>query len=606
MQVLVALSHARGSVVSQDDLVIRCWHGLSVSDDAIYRCISKLRKLAADYPDAPYTIEAIPGVGYRLTSPNSAEDGPTLEPTTTPRHDRSRFRALAAGTVLLLLLLVIAGAAFFIFHDRASDHQEFRVAVLPFDTLTNSDGARALGRRIPNEIVDVLGDSQIETVLTGEQVNASARSPSPAPGLIVTGILRDDGHNMVVDLRLEDGTTHAALWSTEFKRDSRESSDLPLEVAARVADVVNMIDFARSANPPLTDDSALTALIQMNDMLRGGSDDAWAPMLQKAQDIVAHHPEFAFGHSLLAAGYAWASDSINIPERARAMRDAARQEANLTLKLDPEDAGAYAVLSGLVATYDHRGREAIFLRGIKYARHPKQPLAALYSYYGIMLGDVGRLREALSFQLVAHAKDEWGPARTTKLAVIHANMGNLTAARDALQKAVQFWPNHPGVWRWQQYIAGFYEQPSDALEVFKLLDTRDSLHESNAIWRAFIQAKVAHSQRVTEATSRKIRLAADQGTISRENEIMMFAGLGETKQAIEVANSALDHQNLEPWLLFTPITRNIQQDPGFVPLAARLGLIKYWRETGKWPDFCTDRAIRNECNPQLLAALKSS
>ncbi|HET8727868.1 MAG TPA: winged helix-turn-helix domain-containing protein, partial [Alphaproteobacteria bacterium] len=64
MQVLVALARAGGAVVSQNDLVNRCWRGLSVSDDAIYRCISKLRKLAADYPDAPYAIEAIPGVGY--------------------------------------------------------------------------------------------------------------------------------------------------------------------------------------------------------------------------------------------------------------------------------------------------------------------------------------------------------------------------------------------------------------------------------------------------------------------------------------------------------------------------------------------------------------
>ena len=79
MQVLVALAQARGSVVSQDDLVIRCWRGLSVSDDAIYRCISKLRKLAADYPDAPYAIEAIPGVGYRLTSSSHGEDDAAAE-----------------------------------------------------------------------------------------------------------------------------------------------------------------------------------------------------------------------------------------------------------------------------------------------------------------------------------------------------------------------------------------------------------------------------------------------------------------------------------------------------------------------------------------------
>ena len=592
MQVLVALAQARGSVVSQSDLVTRCWRGLSVSDDAIYRCISRLRKLAAEYLEPPYAIEAIPGVGYRLTSSNGAEEDGAAEATARP-WTRSRFRALAIGAALLVL--VMAGAALWTF-SRATGHPPLSVAVQPFEALSGSEDARSLARRIPNEIVDVLGDSQIETVLAGEQPKASP------PGLIVTGIVRDDGRNAVVDLRLEDGTTRAALWSTEFKRDSSEASDLPLEVAARVADAVNTIDFARNANPPLTDDAALTALIQTTDMLRG-NDDAWASMLQKAQDVVARHPEFAFGHDNLAAAYDEASR--NVPERAQEMREAARREANLTLKLDPQDAGAYITLAGLEAPYNYGASEAIFLRGIKFGRHPKQPHAALYSYEGLLLGNVGRLREALSFQLVARAKDEWGPGRTTKLVDIQSTMGNLAAARDALQRAVQLWPNHPGVWKRQQYIAGFYDKPADALTVFNRLDARSSLRESNAVWRSFVEARAAHSDQVTAASIPRILAAGDRGTITRENEIMMIAALGETKRAIEATNSVLDRQELEAWFLFTPVTRSLRQDPGFVPLASRLGLIKYWRETGKRPDFCTDPAARSECSPQLRAAIGS-
>ena len=597
MQVLVALAHARGSVVSQDDLIIRCWRGLSVTDDAIYRCISKLRKLAAGYPAAPFTIEAIPGVGYRLMPLDSAEERPATD-SRAPHPNRTRFRGWLG---VAAVLLIAAGAAFWVFRDRAPHHQALRVAVQPFETLSDTSGARSLWRRIPNEIVDVLGDSQIETVLIGEQ--GGTLPSGSTPGLIVTGMLRDDGHSTVVDVRLEDGASRAAIWSTEFKRDSQEASDLPLEVAARVADVVNMIDFARNANPPLTDDSALTALLQTSDMLRGASDDTWAPMIQKAQDVVARHPEFAFGHDVLAAAYAAAIESTDVPDRAEAMRAAAQREANVTLKLDPQDAGAYAVLSGLVPAYDYRQREEILLRGIKYATHPKQPLAALYSYQGILLSDVGRLHEALTIQLVAHAKDEWGPARTTKLAFTYANMGNVSAARSALQKAIEFWPNHEGVWKWQQYIAGFYEEPSDALSIFKSLDARSSLRESNGIWRVFVEAKAARSVQAANAASLEIRAAADQGTITRENEIMMLAGLGLTRQAIETANSTLGHQQLEPWFLFTPVTRGLRQDPGFLPLASRMGLIKYWRETGKRPDFCTGSAVRTECSAKLLAAL---
>src|SRR3954452_9409085 len=220
MQVLVALVQARGSVVSQSDMVVRCWHGLSVSDDAIYRCISKLRKLAADYPDAPFAIEAIPGVGYRLTASGLAEDGPAIA-STAPHDNRYRFRALTVAATCLVLIM--AGAGLWMLSGRALDHRPLRVAVQPFEALSDSAEARSLTRRIPNEVVNALGDSQIETVLAGEQAGKGPVTPaSPAPGLIVTGILRADGRNVIVDVRIENGGARTALWSTQFKRDDQE------------------------------------------------------------------------------------------------------------------------------------------------------------------------------------------------------------------------------------------------------------------------------------------------------------------------------------------------------------------------------------------------
>ena len=106
MQVLVALARAHGSVVSQSDLVVRCWRGLSVSDDAIVRCISKLRKLAAGYPDAPFAIETIPGVGYRLTSPGLVEHDPG--PARGVASRRFRLRAWLAAAALAILVALVA------------------------------------------------------------------------------------------------------------------------------------------------------------------------------------------------------------------------------------------------------------------------------------------------------------------------------------------------------------------------------------------------------------------------------------------------------------------------------------------------------------------
>ena len=117
MQVLVALAHARGSVVSQDDLVIRCWRGLAVSDDAIYRCISKLRKLAADYPERSLRDR---GYSRRRLSPHVA--GPCRG--WSRGRDPRRHMIAASGFAhwwprLRFAILVLAGAAFWIFRGRA-------------------------------------------------------------------------------------------------------------------------------------------------------------------------------------------------------------------------------------------------------------------------------------------------------------------------------------------------------------------------------------------------------------------------------------------------------------------------------------------------------
>jgi DNA-binding winged helix-turn-helix (wHTH) protein len=65
MQVLVALARAKGSVVSHGALIDSCWSGRIVGEDAIYRCILRLRRLAATL-EGPFCIETIARVGYRL------------------------------------------------------------------------------------------------------------------------------------------------------------------------------------------------------------------------------------------------------------------------------------------------------------------------------------------------------------------------------------------------------------------------------------------------------------------------------------------------------------------------------------------------------------
>lgn len=64
MQVLVVLARAEGAIVTRDELIERCWDGRIVSDNAINRVISRLRRISNRA--RCFAIETISKVGYRL------------------------------------------------------------------------------------------------------------------------------------------------------------------------------------------------------------------------------------------------------------------------------------------------------------------------------------------------------------------------------------------------------------------------------------------------------------------------------------------------------------------------------------------------------------
>ena len=114
MQVLVLLARHAGQVVSRDQLIEACWSGRVVGEDAVNRCIARVRRLAEAH--GAFSVETIARVGYRLTpaqapAPPSPETGalpagPATAPTAAADH-RSRW---IAGIVVVAL---VAGGAIY-------------------------------------------------------------------------------------------------------------------------------------------------------------------------------------------------------------------------------------------------------------------------------------------------------------------------------------------------------------------------------------------------------------------------------------------------------------------------------------------------------------
>jgi hypothetical protein len=49
----------------------------------------------------------------------------------------------------------------------------------------------------------------------------------------------------------------------------------------------------------------------------------------------------------------------------------------------------------------------------------------------------------------------------------------------------------------------------------------------------------------------------------------------------------------EVW--FRPSLHEFRRDPRFIQVVARSPLLRYWRSTGRWPDFCKEPDLPYDC-----------
>lgn len=103
MQVLVLLARHRGQVISRDQLIEACWAGRVVGEDAINRCIARVRRLAETH--GGFAVETIARVGYRLTETATA---PRAVETKSPGR---RFRWVAVAVIAAIVGAVVVGWA---------------------------------------------------------------------------------------------------------------------------------------------------------------------------------------------------------------------------------------------------------------------------------------------------------------------------------------------------------------------------------------------------------------------------------------------------------------------------------------------------------------
>lgn len=350
MQVLVALATSTSEVVSRRELVLRCWNGLSVSDDAVDRCIAQLRGLAARLTEPAFVVITIPGVGYRL-EPASAESAPAVPA-------RRAYRP--------------------------------RMAILPFASLSQDPAQSHFAGGIVEEVVASLSRfTTFEVIAAGGGLFMQGRNLTPREAArelgvdyLVEGSVRRDAERIRVTVHLIDAVTAAELWADRVEGAGEDVFAVQDRVAERIAGAleakvedIRLISVSRRAPADL---DAYHLLLRAEEQFRLSGKGPMLTGIELLEQALALDSEFAvaLGHSVIChrqvVDHDWSDDTEMFRRRGLAYAQRALQAA-------PRDARVVAHVAGGLSGLDDNLDRALALAKEAISLNPASAFVWLIS-----------------------------------------------------------------------------------------------------------------------------------------------------------------------------------------------------------------------------------
>lgn len=387
MQVLVALAHAKGKVVSRDDLIESCWDGVIVGDEAINRCISRLRKAAQASGNA-FSIETLSRVGYRLKAAETALSVPAPEATAATaavapafdageplesapdkqavaaasarRNPLLRFYWLAPVAVALMVAAAIASLRWPIFWQPRSNVPIVAansVAVLPFVNMSGNPAQEIISDGISEELLDELSNDAALRVAArtssfafkGKNTDVKEIARILSVHSVLEGSIREDGQHIRISAQLINTADGFRIWSATYDRQMtgmlRLEDDIARAITTAITHKILPAPQSLAGRPASIDPEVYRKYLEgLHDM--APRDEAGVTKaVALFREVTTAQPDFAAGFAVL--GRALINHAEYHPEQKELLPDAQAALAR-ALVLDPrniEALGAHADLA---------------------------------------------------------------------------------------------------------------------------------------------------------------------------------------------------------------------------------------------------------------------
>jgi len=483
------------------------------------------------------------------------------------------------------------------------------LAVLPFDTPARDRATRTLADGVSEEILYTVSRLPGLKVIgaTSSFAFRGRDKPRAAKALnathVLDGSVRRTDDRVRISASLAEAETGIVLWTERYDRDLGDTFALQEEIAAEVAKAleVTLGEVQRVRAPTLT--PALSdSYFEARELQRSGA----IPCIQAAaaalERIVRDAPDFARAWAALASAKL-ETLRLSRTDRARLVEDA-REAAERALGADPSMGEAYAVLAALEGEFFGRWREREALLEKALAAEPNNP--HLLFRHGQFLVSTGRVTEGYAQQARAFERDPLDPL----LAAFHGyNVWSKQSKEDGraiLEEAAKRYPDNVFVWFMRlntSALDGNFPQAQALREDGARLIP--GLRES-ASYKAGERMQQLMMQPSPEAfmqLGHDFAQMAEAEPAAALDLAVALSVLGFTGPALAIFSDALDnvdawrvgalettrpHIGYESALLFIGETVQLRMNPEFPQLCTRLGLSRYWRESGAWPDCASE------------------
>ena len=403
MQVLVALSARASEVVTRDELVTRCWNGLAVGEDAIQRCIGRLRRLARDR--GSFEIATIPRVGYRLLPDEGAAHPVMAAPASPPSHTQT---------------------------------SPVVVDVEPFSILTEDETTGSFATILFDEIV-------IALTLCRDFVVRLA-GPAQKGGYRLSGSLRPAAGHMQASLRIVDGddvVVFARKFETGWAGEPAPNEEFVLQVSGALTSEILRTETERALRKS-SDLTAWEAVVRSVSAYSSINSDNLDFAITEARRALRIDPGYAEAHAALANALAGKFEVCGGLDKALA--EEAAREIDLALKLGRDRPDVLARAATALSMIG-RCEEALPYAERAVELNPCGPIGHLY--LGRVLMRNGRPEKA-AFHLSRFEQLSPNSAlryfSTFQRSVALFMMGKLAEAATTLDQAISLNPEYPFSW----------------------------------------------------------------------------------------------------------------------------------------------------------------